>query len=197
MHSLRPSLARGFTIVELLVVIVVIGILAGLILNTYAGVQAKARDTQVRVAANEVAKALTIWSIDTGLLPSQSGAGAGSTAKNADGTCTGSTNYTGWVLGNQICTFYDILSGQKYLPSNFVESLPKNTVSSRYNASSYLMMLYGCAGTNGRGFVLMHALEAPNDNDKQNFDAVTAKGGLTTATFRGTYGMQAAKLLEF
>ena len=43
----------------------------------------------------------------------------------------------------------------------------------------------------------MHALEAPNDNDKQNFDAVTAKGGLTTATFRGTYGMQAAKLLEF
>lgn len=43
-HNLRSQ--KGFTIVELLIVIVVIGILAALVLNSFAGVQAKARDTE-------------------------------------------------------------------------------------------------------------------------------------------------------
>lgn len=37
---------RGFTIIELLIVIVVIGILALLVITTYSGIQAKARDTK-------------------------------------------------------------------------------------------------------------------------------------------------------
>jgi prepilin-type N-terminal cleavage/methylation domain-containing protein len=37
---------RGFTIVELLIVIVVIGILAALVVVTYSGIQEKARDTE-------------------------------------------------------------------------------------------------------------------------------------------------------
>jgi len=37
---------RGFTIVELLIVIVVIGILAGLVITTYNGIQQKARNTE-------------------------------------------------------------------------------------------------------------------------------------------------------
>jgi type II secretion system protein G len=37
---------RGFTIVELLIVIVVIGILAALVIVTYNGIQQKARDTE-------------------------------------------------------------------------------------------------------------------------------------------------------
>lgn len=36
----------GFTIVELLIVIVVIGILAGLVITTFTGIQQKARDTE-------------------------------------------------------------------------------------------------------------------------------------------------------
>ena len=36
----------GFTIVELLIVIVVIGILAGLVITTFSGIQQKARDTE-------------------------------------------------------------------------------------------------------------------------------------------------------
>jgi prepilin-type N-terminal cleavage/methylation domain-containing protein len=45
MTSLKTK-QSGFTIVELLIVIVVIGILAGLVITTFNGIQQKARDTQ-------------------------------------------------------------------------------------------------------------------------------------------------------
>lgn len=38
--------SQGFTIVELLIVIVVIGILAGLVITTFNGIQQKGRDTE-------------------------------------------------------------------------------------------------------------------------------------------------------
>jgi prepilin-type N-terminal cleavage/methylation domain-containing protein len=47
--ALMTSLKRkqsGFTIVELLIVIVVIGILAGLVITTFNGIQQKGRDTE-------------------------------------------------------------------------------------------------------------------------------------------------------
>ncbi len=42
-HKLKQ---QGFTIVELLIVIVVIGILAALVITTFTGIQRKARDTE-------------------------------------------------------------------------------------------------------------------------------------------------------
>lgn len=48
----------GFTIVELLIVIVVIGILAAIVLNTFAGTQARARNserqTDIKALANQL-----------------------------------------------------------------------------------------------------------------------------------------------
>lgn len=45
---------RGFTIVELLIVIVVIGILAALVIVTYTGIQQKARDTERKTDINAI-----------------------------------------------------------------------------------------------------------------------------------------------
>jgi type IV pilus assembly protein PilA len=44
--SLKKRNYKGFTIVELLIVIVVIGILALLVITTYSGIQAKARNAK-------------------------------------------------------------------------------------------------------------------------------------------------------
>ncbi len=45
---------QGFTIIELLIVIAIIGILAGLVLNNFQGAQAKARDVQRRADMNSI-----------------------------------------------------------------------------------------------------------------------------------------------
>jgi len=61
---------QGFTIVELLIVIVVIGILAALVLNSFSGVQARARDTERRTDINAVATQLEVYYNDNGGYPS-------------------------------------------------------------------------------------------------------------------------------
>ena len=46
MSKTLTRLQKGFTIIELLIVIAIIAILAGLVLNNFQGAQAKARETQ-------------------------------------------------------------------------------------------------------------------------------------------------------
>ena len=53
LKTLRKA-QSGFTIIELLIVIAIIGILAGLVLNNFQGAQAKARDTQRRTDINNI-----------------------------------------------------------------------------------------------------------------------------------------------
>ena len=48
------KLQKGFTIIELLIVIAIIGILAGLVLNNFQGAQAKARDVQRKTRMNSI-----------------------------------------------------------------------------------------------------------------------------------------------
>lgn len=59
----------GFTIVELLIVIVVIGILAGLVLNTFNGIQARARDTERKTDVNAIHAQVEAYHADNGFYP--------------------------------------------------------------------------------------------------------------------------------
>jgi prepilin-type N-terminal cleavage/methylation domain-containing protein len=65
--NLRSS--RGFTIVELLIVIIVIAILATLVITAYNGVQAKARDVKRQSDAESVQKAAEAYNADNGSYP--------------------------------------------------------------------------------------------------------------------------------
>jgi prepilin-type N-terminal cleavage/methylation domain-containing protein len=60
------SKKRGFTIVELLVVIVVIGILAAITIVSYTGIISKARDSSRAQAVESIQQMLEIYSIDNG-----------------------------------------------------------------------------------------------------------------------------------
>jgi len=57
---------NGFTIVELLIVIVVIGILAAITIVSYNGVQNRARATANQATAQEVQNKAEIYAADTG-----------------------------------------------------------------------------------------------------------------------------------
>lgn len=60
----------GFTIIELLIVIAIIAILAGLVLNNFQGAQAKARDTQRVTDVNNMHSKLEEYYNENGAYPS-------------------------------------------------------------------------------------------------------------------------------
>src|ERR1700757_1592993 len=61
---------QGFTIVELLIVIVVIGILALLVITTYSGIQAKARNAKRQTDIQSLQTQLEAFFSQNGYYPS-------------------------------------------------------------------------------------------------------------------------------
>ena len=76
--------SKGFTIVELLIVIIIIGILAALVLNSFRGVQERARDTERRTDVNAQATQLEVYYTDNGGYP----------------VYTGQVNTDSWITAN-------------------------------------------------------------------------------------------------
>jgi len=68
MFSLKKQ-SKGFTIVELLIVIVIIGILATLVIVTFTGIQQKARDSQRKTDIGAVNSHVTAYYAETGTYP--------------------------------------------------------------------------------------------------------------------------------
>lgn len=68
MFSLKRQ-SKGFTIVELLIVIVVIGILAGLVITTFVGVQQKARDSERKTDINGLHAQVEAYYAQNGFYP--------------------------------------------------------------------------------------------------------------------------------
>lgn len=60
---------RGFTIVELLIVIVIIGILAALVITAYNGLQQRANNTQTIDVARKYTSTLQLYLQDNGFYP--------------------------------------------------------------------------------------------------------------------------------
>lgn len=65
--------SSAFTIVELLIVVVIIGILAAIVIVAYNGVQKQAADSAVRSELAQMAKKLEIYKANNGRYPTSSG----------------------------------------------------------------------------------------------------------------------------
>lgn len=75
----------GFTIVELLIVIVVIGILAAITIVAYNGIQSRAHDAAIRSDFHNIVTKLEMYRVDNGFYPYDPAGFPGSSCDQASG----------------------------------------------------------------------------------------------------------------
>lgn len=109
-HSHNQS-KGGFTIVELLIVVVVIAILAAITLVTYNGVQARARDTRRLQDMSTIVKALELYRQTVGQYPA----------------AISTPNASGWEVSTNGTAATNFLSA--LVTSNTVSSVPVDPVN--------------------------------------------------------------------
>lgn len=172
----KQDLAKrsGFTIIELLIVIVVIGILTTLTVVAYGGIQSRTRDTIVKDAAKQLGTQLQRFSADTGKTPLQTGGGLNGTG-------------SGWVSSQIVDVNYPVatetvLKNANYLSGGFTAGIPKNTT---YGSSANTLMLYDC----GSKYVVYYSLESPTSDDISDFASVKTQCS-TGATVEANYNMK-------
>ena len=67
----KPRRARGFTLIELMVVLVIMGVLAALIVPNIIGRTDEARVTAAKTDIGTIMQALKLYKLDNGFYPSQ------------------------------------------------------------------------------------------------------------------------------
>lgn len=135
----------GFTVVELLIVIVVIGILAAITMVSYNGIQGRARDTERKSEVLQIAEAIQLYNLDVGDFAE---AGCG----NGTGTGYIATDYDGVGPFRPIMT---CLTDGKYLTRALVD--PSGSLSCS-GVTCFTYMKASCAaGT----FVYAHLESLP------------------------------------
>jgi len=184
-HVSRRQKPGGFTIVELLIVIVVIGILAAITIVSFNGVQARASDSNIRTMAGQLEKAIILWSTDTGLAPRS---GYSSTAAFNGTECTDGIG--GWVAsGAYACTLEDLLVSKNLVPVGFARKAPVNKEYGQQSVNTF--MFYQC-GTS-KTWVLYYYLQNPSAQDTDSITRAESLG--CTSGPRTGYKMKAAKVM--
>lgn len=141
---------KGFTLIEMLVVIAIISILIGIGINTFTIAQKKARDVKRKADLRSIQVALELYKQDKGVYPPM--------------TCTGNTS--AYQLAETVfgCT----ADFSSYLPS-----VPKDPTGNLC-PSGWFYQSTSCRGyfytsnpsyTSGCGYILAVSLENNNDPD--------------------------------
>lgn len=188
--SLRRTNAHGFTIVELLIVVVIIAILAAITIVTYNGVQARAQDAKTRSGVEQFTKALYMYATMYGSAALAKG-NSGSTVAISGVVCADGTS-SGFVgSGVYVCTTEDMLKAAGFLPNGFVAALPPNT-GNIWSSANTAIMLYPCGGSS---YALFWSLRQPSASDTANYNSIIAQCGFGSNLYND-YGMRAATIVR-
>lgn len=163
--------SNGFTIVELLIVIVIIGILAAITIVAYNGIQQRGRDTQRKSDLSQISKALQMYKLDNGGYPS-------TTNGCASGSSGGGNGYLNLIYSGTTRSIGGCLVADGKLSTELKD--PSGSLScSGVTCRTY--MIYTCAS----GTYLMANLESiPQDE--------TATDNTCTSTWDTSYGINYA-----
>ena len=88
-HHFRSVRQNGFTIIELIIVVVIIGILASLGLATYQGSRVRAENTKQEAVAEKYQEALGLYALKNGAYPPQVSDGSGGVTGYPTSACLG------------------------------------------------------------------------------------------------------------
>ena len=134
---ISPRSRRGFTIVELLIVIVIIAILAAITIVAFNGIQVKARDNIRTDAASKIKRALEVYKVDNGRYP-------GATTNPGNG---------GWEMSNDVAgSFMEYLVDYGFPGGAPVD--PTNSTTFRFWYYRYAAGSNGCDASRGGFYVL-------------------------------------------
>lgn len=156
MISLKQKRQSGFTIVELLIVIIIIGILAGLVVTQVLGANQKARDTERKTDLDAVTNQLEAYFAKTGGYP---------TLDNLNDTTP-----TGWLKNNE----FNMGDSNKAMADPSAASNKAFVAAAAANSYAYIPLPAGCVsptatdgspntGTFCKTFTLDAALENTKD----------------------------------
>lgn len=130
---------NGFTLVELLIVIVIIGILASLIFANFAGVRQRARDSQRKSDLKQIQTALELYRADSRTYPC---------------FATG----CGWSIVSRLSEAIPPLS------PNYISKIPDDPV---YHDPDYRGYCYSVTNDKSK-YTIFANLENTNDSDAKN-----------------------------
>ena len=181
---------KGFTVVELLLVIVVIGILATIAFVSYRGVQAKGRDTERKTEVQAIADGIRLYRLKKGDDVTTAGCGSNGGGQGWFAYETGAAPYTKSIL--------TCLKESGYLDGDMID--PSNCVTSSVAApgtvckpTGYTYMKYSCT-YKGQDISVVYARLETEDHtaDLDYFDNNLANGtdnckSITVKTYNMNY----------
>lgn len=174
------SSQRGFTIVELLIVIVVIGILASITIVAYNNIQQRSRDTKRRDDVAKIVRAGKLWLVDSGKKFNEIGAGSSGAA-------------VGWFDGaySPYPSVKSVFVGSKYLSEGVTD--PINSKS----GTVYAYMIAPCVDSDTGTRVIMAKLETPPaETLSQQLSGYTCTNSNFNSYTSSTYGMNYARIIN-
>lgn len=145
MHATKLK-SRGFTIVELLIVIVVVAILASISVVAYNGVQSRSRDATRRSDLRNVQIALERFYVDNGYYPSAA--------------CLSSPWWNCWGAGS---------STGRLVSTTYLQTMPQDPAfvdsAACGNPNNFQTRAYWYQDNAGQGYVLGTFMESVSSSD--------------------------------